>query len=103
MEFNEISNKVLTTLYEAFFKGKEACHLHEIQRTEGWDEKEFVKIVDRLKHDNLIEPFKMGGFCKITSLGVIKVENEIHEPVDIIKENEIFRTELLELLAKKYD
>lgn len=103
MEFNEISNKVLTTLYEAFFKGKEACHLHEIQRTEGWDEKEFVKIIDRLKHDNLIEPFKMGGFYKITSLGIIKVENEIHEPVDIIKENEIFRTELLELLAKKYD
>lgn len=103
MELNEIYSKVLTTLYEAFFKGEEACRLHEIQRAEGWDEKEFAKIVDRLKYDNLIKPFTIDGLYKITFLGILKVENEIQEPVDIIKENEIFRTELLELLAKKYD
>ncbi len=103
MELNEIAIKVLTTLYKALFKGEGACRLYEIQRTEGWDEKEFEKIADRLKHEDLIKQITLDGFYKITSSGVIIVENEIHEPVDIIKENESFRTEILELLEKKYE
>lgn len=100
---NKIVNKILTTLYEEFFKGDKKYHLGELRKTNGWNELEFTKIADRLIHDLLIEPYSLGGYYKITSDGIVHTENEIKEPADIISENETFRTDLLNSLSDEYD
>jgi hypothetical protein len=102
MELNQISEKLLFILYESHFKRNEGVLLREMQQKEGWDETEFEKIVGLLEHDSLIEATSLGGNYEITSFGVIKVENEILEPKDLIDQNNTIRHNLLNALEKEY-
>jgi len=70
MNHSDIESQILHDLYEIRFLSKEDKSLNTLRDEGEWENTTFWNIVDRMTHQGLVQPFTMGGFYQITSLGI---------------------------------
>jgi hypothetical protein len=102
MTQQSIKNTIHRKLYEAYFLGDGTADLNLIREEEKWDEDSLWKAADRMTHDGTVQPWA-STFYKITSLGVIRAEDERIVPEELAKNNQHIRTVALDELAKAYE
>lgn len=98
----DIERAILTALYEAWAISDGGCNLHSMRDELGWSEGTFQKVVDRMEHENLIEPASLASHV-VTSRGIIYAEDNHLASLERVQENKDCRTLLFEALAKLYD
>jgi len=104
MNQTQLENYILNRLYGArFLQEDQAIDLHIILNEQGYDENNFWKIINRMSHDGLIRAYSMGGFYQITSFGVIHAEKNKLISDELINQNQVARTLILDSLAKVYE
>src|SRR5574341_1289771 len=104
MDRTEVENRILSRLYEAFFKKNgESYNLHLIREEMGLEEDAFWKIADYLSRDGLIEASAIGGSYRITASGIVRAERESLATEQLKVDNERIRTVALDALATLYE
>jgi hypothetical protein len=96
-------NEILVDLYKAYFLSESNPNLKKLAEEQGWEKTPFWNLVERMKSEGLIENAAMGGFYRITALGVIDAEETGIAPEELVNTNQKARTKILLGLAKVYE
>ena len=99
-----IEDTILCSLYEAYFFDDAAVQVPGMLEEEGWDIDVTWKEVDRMVHDGLARSeHTIGGFYRITYVGILDAEERSVGPKSLIQENKRARESILDILATFYE
>lgn len=98
----ELKTKILENLYRTFFDDQSSTNIFELCGKDFHDT-EFWKFVDEMEKEDLIRTQTVGGFYKITPVGVLYTEDNNLISNDRRVNNENLRKEILDELNKVHN
>ncbi len=101
MSNDEIRAEILRRLYVRNFNADGTLNLEEMRKEMGWDANEFMQVINRLEHDEMIIGYA-GMVFNPTGRGLLEAETEGYAPDDLKEANDSARTLMLVQLAQVY-
>jgi predicted transcriptional regulator len=102
MNQETLQTEILTRLYEAWVNNQ-MISFESVISENNWSKMEFSKTVERMEHENLIEPRGSGQRYEIKAKGIIQAEQLGIAKMETRHRNELIRTQILNKLAEAYE